>query len=371
MYIAEPTIEVIINAVQQQAPQKNEVILFLFGEHTAIDYQSLINQLNTLNIVFVGAFFPGIIYDQQNYTEGVIILKQPLKGPIHIIKDLGNLSKSLIEETVQSTLTIEHKSTAFIFVDGLSAHIATFLAQVYDELGNTVHYIGGGAGSLSLQQAPCLLTPDGLLQDAAIICFIEQNINLSVQHGWKAIEGPLIATRTHKNIIYELNWQNAFEVYKSIVEPDSQQQFTDDNFFDIAKGYPFGITIEGREDIVRDPITVGEEGELVCVGEVDSQAVLNILKGKPRNLIQSAQLAGEQALGDLKQVNQIFMVDCISRVLFLEDRFQEELKAVAAALTKQEQALTLTGVLSLGEISSDGNGPLHFYNKTMVVGALY
>ena len=371
MYIAEPTIDLILKAVEQQELQANEAVFFLFAEYTEIDYSLLINQLNDLGVSFVGAFFPGIIYAQQNYNAGVIIVKQQLKTPIHIIKELGNLSDNIITPSTQKELEGDEKSTAFIFVDGLSAHIATFLAKVYDELGNTVHYIGGGAGSLSLQQRPCILTSEGLLEDAGVICFVEQNINLSVQHGWEAIEGPIIATKTDKNIIYELNWQNAFEVYKSIVEPDSAQQFNEDNFFDIAKGYPFGITIEGREDIVRDPIMVGEGGELVCVGEVDSQAVLNILKGKPQNLIQSARLAGQQALANLNRVNQIFMVDCISRVLFLEDRFQEELKAVAAALEEQQQTLILTGILSLGEISSDGNGPLHFYNKTMVVGALY
>jgi len=55
-------------------------------------------------------------------------------------------------------------------------------------------------------------------------------------------------------------------------------------------------------------------------------------------------------------------IDCISRVLFLDDSFPLELQAV------HERQLPLIGALTIGEIANSGKDYLDFYNKTAVVG---
>ena len=60
----------------------------------------------------------------------------------------------------------------------------------------------------------------------------------------------------------------------------------------------------------------------------------------------------------------IFLIDCISRALFLGDDFIDEIKAVSEANTP------MIGALSLGEIANNGREYLEFYNKTCVVGML-
>ncbi|BDS15539.1 FIST signal transduction protein [Aureispira anguillae] len=371
MYLPNPTIQSILAAITTLELDSNEVVIFLFGEQTVINYTGLIDELNKKEIAFFGAFFPGIIYNDQNFDKGVVLVRYRLGKPIEIIQDLSTLSEQTLfsEDKILDYQEEEQESTIFVLVDGLSPYIADFLADLYNSLGNSVNYIGGGGGSLSLEQKPCLITSEGMLKDAGIICCIDAPVSLGVQHGWKELEGPIIATKTYKNIIYELNWKNAFEVYKSIVDKDSSQSIEADNFFGIAKGYPFGIRMEGQEDIVRDPIAVGEDGELICVGEIESHSVLNILKGQADNLIKSAQIAAsESILGARNKPNQIFTVDCISRVLFLEDKFEEELKSITNIIQENTPDLVLTGILSLGEISSDGEGPLYFFNKTIVIG---
>lgn len=97
----------------------------------------------------------------------------------------------------------------------------------------------------------------------------------------------------------------------------------------MAKGYPFGNLKDYEECIVRDPIEVGGNGELICVGEVPENSVLEVLKGNPASLISAA---GEAATDCLevkgKEIAGAFLFDCISRVLFLEDDFPLELKEV-------------------------------------------
>ena len=119
--------------------------------------------------------------------------------------------------------------------------------------------------------------------------------------------------------------------------------------------------------MVRDPIATNEKGELVCVGEVTSNTVLDILKGEEANLIQSAKDAAIIALKDSSKPHTAIIIDCISRVLFLEDHFQKELNGVIEQLQTKNDQMQISGALTLGEISSF-NGYLEFFNKTIVVG---
>lgn len=158
-------------------------------------------------------------------------------------------------------------------------------------------------------------------------------------------------------------------MYQEIVEDDSGAKLICENFYALAMRYPFGLYKEGAEDIVRDPIMTNEKGELICVGEVPENSLLNILKGEPDSLVQAAGLAAKEA-GD-KEICDNLIVDCISRALFLGDDFGRELAAVKENLvTAGEQGIP-AGMLTLGEISSYGETTLEFFNKTIVVGGCY
>ncbi|MFN2343877.1 MAG: hypothetical protein ABR542_10995, partial [Desulfonatronovibrio sp.] len=78
--------------------------------------------------------------------------------------------------------------------------------------------------------------------------------------------------------------------------------------------------------------------------------------------VQARDSAMKNFSGDLNKSSMI-LIDCISRVLFMENDFSMELSAV------DDRALTF-GALTLGEIANTGDSYLEFYNKTAVVGVL-
>ncbi|MEL7532817.1 MAG: FIST C-terminal domain-containing protein, partial [Bacteroidota bacterium] len=207
----------------------------------------------------------------------------------------------------------------------------------------------------------------GLLADCAIIALLDVDSGIGVQHGWENISGPYKVTQSDRTIIQKLDGQIAFEVYKEVVEKASGQVFSDDNFFDIAKGYPFGINRLGDEKIVRDPIVVNEAGGLVCVGEVPQDSYVYILKGNTTSLVFAASKAralGEYSFPAGAKAQTHLFIDCISRVLFMEDEFYRELEAV------YDESTPLIGALTLGEIANFGKDFLEFYNKTAVLAVL-
>ena len=369
MFISNTTTKHLISVISEMQFKENEACVLLFGEDSKINIEQLIYQLNEAGITFFGGVFPGIIHGETNYKVGCIIKKLPIHAKPIMVHGLNTKDiqvPNFLKEDSPDKLTL------LTFVDGLTSNISNYLKNLYFTYGNRANFLGGGAGSLTLVQKPCVFSNEGFFKDAAVICPISLDISLGVQHGWKKLKGPFVATKTKKNVIQELNWTKGFDVYKEIVEEDSENTFNDENFFDIAKGYPFGIIRENGEDIVRDPIAHGPNGELICVGEVPENSVLYIMKGENSSLINSAQLAVEESISNVKvEIQHTFIVDCISRTLFLEENFSKELEAISKHLDNENSEAIPQGILSLGEISSSGKGLLEFYNKTLVIGAFH
>ena len=367
MYVPQVSIPKLIDAVRTFSLQEDDVLMINICETADIDLEAMVEALNQEEVSFFGGVFPGIIGEGKHQKGGATIT--PLQAYIKPLVFEGLTGRSFVLPDYIIDIPQEEKGDAIVFVDGLSSNISSFLSAIFNALGNTVKYIGGGAGSLSLKQQPCLFTNDGVKMDAAIVLLLQKKISTGVKHGWDSISGPFVATKTHKNSIIEINWQNAYEVYKEVVEADSGQKFEDDNFFSIAKGYPFGIQREASEYVVRDPIAVNPDGSLQCVGEVSENVVIDILKGQPENLINAAREAAEVAT-QKSDYCQALVVDCISRNLYLEESYPKALELINQQITEQNALVNVEGILTLGEISTYGKGYLEFLNKTIVVGLI-
>ena len=135
------------------------------------------------------------------------------------------------------------------------------------------------------------------------------------------------------------------------VEIEYTGRLEDDTIFDTTDektAQDAGIAKEGTKF----------EPTVICLGEN------HILKGEIDSLVDAAGCAYKDAAKDIESESEnksIVFIDCISRVLFLEDDFDEELNAV------YKEGLPMIGALTLGEIANSGKDYLEFYNKTAVV----
>ncbi len=348
----------------------SEGVLLLLSEEGCPDLEELVRELAPLDVPFFGAVFPGLISGERRVDRGALVVRVPLLAPPVVLSDHteGTL------ERLSAHLSDGHGAGLddgflLVLIDGLAPGVAGLLGSVYDRFGSALRYVGGGAGSLSFVQKPCLFTVEGVFQDAAILIPINLRPRTAVRHGWRRLQGPFVVTRSDRNRIDDLNWEPAGDVYAEVVESESGQVVTEDGFFDVAKGFPFGMLREGEEDVVRDPVARTPEGALLCVGEVPEHSVVHILKGEPDSLIAAAERAGRESATAVAGLPAFCLVaDCISRTLFLGEQFDEELRAVARAI--EPLGVPVVGALTLGEIASYGGGHLEFFNKTIVVAVL-
>jgi hypothetical protein len=329
--------------------------VLLIAEHTFFDV-GLIPE----GIECYGAIFPYVIYNKNHYDKGIVAVRLSEDVNVTFVEKMDSVELEMFADDGSS-------DAMFVVVDGLSPHIVKFLEKLFEIAPVNASIIGGGGGKLTLQQEPIIIANGQMYQDAALIISSNASLSLGVSHGWEELRGPFMATKTEKNILEAINYKSAFEMYKDIILSDCGETITKDNFFDIAKSYPLGINKYGTEMIVRDPIATDGES-LVLVGEMEQNSIISVLKGNPHSLIDAARNAAQVAGGeDCKEASSLLVVDCVSRALFLDKQFKEELESISSAFCENA---TQWGVLSLGEIANNNSGNIEFYNKTCVVGAV-
>ncbi len=358
MFIERPQIDDVLAICSH-----DHLNLLLVAEDTEIDIDQLRKKADEQGYRVAGGIFPGLLYNTGRLDKSVLLVRMDKRAKTILQKDISRPGMYQPLEPLENDY-----HSAFIWLDGLSSGIPTYLQHVYKHYGNRLNYIGGGCGSLSLKSQPCVFDNNGFYEDAALLIAMPNTITLGVKHGWKKIAGPFLVDKAEGNRLDQINWEPAYAIYKKEVDKHSPEALTKDGFFDVAKGFPFGIYREGYEDIVRDPILTEDEKTLTCVGAIESNTFVNILKGDPDDLVDCAKQAAETAFAEF--VNSSLVVDCISRTLFLEDRYTEELEVVHNKLKTVNSGIGLRGVLSLGEISSNGDGYLEFLNKTIVVAGI-
>jgi len=322
-------------------------------------------------IKVLGGIFPQIIFEQQNHDQGVVLVtldQEPYWAGVDQLSNPNADFDTPLGELADAWEDLPRPATHLVFVDGLATCIAALVESLFVNFGLEKNYLGGGAGSLSFEQQPCLITPEGLKMDSALLIRLPQVSGVGVAHGWQPISEAYKVTASEKNQLHQLEWQPAFTTYRSQVEPHAGQLFNEQNFFDLAKAYPFGINKLDSEMVVRDPLMLEGANSMVCVGEIPEGSFVRILNGTPVSLIEAAgtaaKLAHEAWQANSNQAPEwACFIDCISRVLFMEERILEEFAQVAGPYP-------LVGALTLGEIANTGQDYLEFYNKTAVLGLL-
>lgn len=358
----EPGVQTLFGLARQALDGGARSLLLLAADANDISPVDVDAWLGACPVPVFGGVFPQLIHGERNYSTGYLVVG--LSQPVEVIAIPGlSLGEHDHTALLESQLgTRQSTASVMLLVDGMASGISALLDSLYDILGSDPVVFGGGAGSLSFTQKPCLFFNEGLREDHAQITLLGARLRLAVEHGWEKFAGPFLVTEADRTELKSLDFQPAYGVYRDIVEADTGLRFTDHDFFEIAKGYPFGMERPAGDLVVRDPVT-RSGGSLICVGEVPVNSVVYLLKGQPDNLVRAAG-RGAQRIG--RGAAPVIVTDCISRVLYLGEHFSEELAAVGSHVAPG----TLLGMLTLGEIANGGEYCLEFYNKTLVLAAL-
>ena len=335
------------------------LIVFVAGSDSGnVTPAGVVDAAMDISTPLVGGVFPEIIHEGKKFESGAVVAGLSVEPTVTAISSVSD-SATAVHEQLDPTLIEQGHETAFVFIDAHTDAIGGVVQGLFSTYGVEMDFVGGGAGTLDGAGETALFTGDGLVEDGVVIATLPVSSGLGVRHGWQEFAGPFRVTDADGRLLRTLDGEPAFDVYRRALEMDTQEQPSPDEFFHVAKANPFGITRLDGEHIVRDPFQVRENGAIECFGSLPDGEFVHILQGDEQTLIDSAGAAYDDARTASPDGTTLFF-DCISRVLYLEDRFENELQSVGG---NKEPSV---GALTIGEIANDGYGHLEYYNKTAV-----
>lgn len=362
-------LRVTLTAWQQAHPDLG--VLALLPEAESAQVSVLQGLCRELRIPLIGAIFPALVTRAGFVTQGVwllclermqpaVLIERLNAGPVPAAERLAAAVRDLVATHVPEA----PQATVYLLFDGMVPNISSILDALFIELGDLVAIDGATAGSETFQPIPCLFDGERLIGDG-VLCFLMPGTSVTVlEHGFTQPERAVRADFTDGNRIARINGRPAFEVYQELIRAEYGIDLTQDNFYQHAVHYPFGV-LRGGGFVIRIPVAVTDDGSIHCVGEVPQDAALVLLKAPPANndgCIDRLVRHLERENGVLAH-RPLLTFYCAGRRMHLGAGAEEEL-AVLNALT---HASVFGGALSLGEIGDTQFSCVpQFHNATLV-----
>ena len=183
--------------------------------------------------------------------------------------------------------------------------------------------------------------------------------------GWDSFGLEKEITRSHENILYEIDNENALDLYKKYLGPDA------DRLPGSALLFPIAVTLPGaRQPVVRTILKLDDTARsMTFAGDVPVGSTIRFMRANFDALTMAASAAAGFTLMDARRPDFSLLISCVGRKLALGPRVDEEVEAVKDAFGID---VPMAGFYSYGEISpfNDGGG-CQLHNQTMTITSFY
>lgn len=254
----------------------------------------------------------------------------------------------------------------FVLSDGLSVNGSELVKGLSSELSCNATITGGLAGNSDRFEETYVFWDHLPSKNTlAILGFYGNNLKIGYgsMGGWDSFGPERIITKSKENLLYELDGQNALDIYKKYLGEHAGGL--------PATGLLFPLSIRtknGETGIVRTILAVNEkEKSMTFAGDIPEGAYARFMKANFERLIDGASGAAVRSREGLDghSPDLAIFISCVGRKLVLKQRIEEEVEAARDALGGSP---ILTGFYSYGEISPFTSGtPCTLHNQTMTI----
>lgn len=287
------------------------------------------------------------------------------KSARHLIDFQG--SCKALGSSLASDLLSEDLRHIFVLSDGLQVD-GTYLVDGFKSvLPDHIKVTGGLAGdcvNFAETQVYTENTRGSGLVAAIGLYGNDLEISYGSRGGWCSFGMERKVTRSEGNVLFELDNQNALEVYHSYLG-DLTKELP-------SSGLRFPLEISDPEKdtkLVRTLLaTDGSNGSITFAGHIPTGVSAKLMRTNVDSLIDGAQDAAKLCWDFVQDSPQIaILISCVGRKLLLKQLADDEVDAVREELGQQTM---LCGFYSYGEIApldNQHNSELH--NQTMTITA--
>ena len=284
------------------------------------------------------------------------------------------LAKEIKEKTAAPLRTL------LMLPDVLTGNGADTVRGVLDILGQHFPLIGGAAGDDFLFQTTYQYKDDAVTTGtvAGVGLSGSLSMGIGVRHGWIPIGIPMTVTKSAGAVVYELDHRPAISIYEDYCG-EKAADLKKEPLARMAITYPLGIKIpELEEYLIRDPITVDDNGAITCAAEIPEGSEIRLMIGSKEHAIEAAQDAARKLMKEFEldhtKPKFLLMFNCIAREKLFAQKAKEEIQAVMNIIGHD---VPLLGFYTYGEVAPIAGESrtlekisTRFYNETIVMCAI-
>ncbi len=276
-------------------------------------------------------------------------------------KDSATIGREIAIDLIDENL-----KSIFILSEGININGSKLTQGINSILNNKNIVVTGGLAGDDARFEKTWVIVDGkpLSNYVTAVGFYGKDIHIGYgsKGGWDRFGIDRRVTKSHNNILYELDEKPALEIYKKYLGEQSK------NLPSSALLFPLIIKEEGIEEAkVRTVLGIDEEkNSITFAGDIPEGSIVAFMKANFDHLIDGASIAAEKILNkSYNNPNSLnIAISCVGRKLVLGQRSEDEIEAVLDVLGEKVSQI---GYYSYGEISPLSSGECDLHNQTMTL----
>ncbi|MEP7150638.1 MAG: FIST N-terminal domain-containing protein [Nitrospira sp.] len=351
-----------------------ETLLVLFGSSGLIDTPDRIRQVldacpqsHVIGCSTAGEIHGSEISDGSLVVAAVKFEKATVRTAVAVVRDPQDSHTA--GTAIASQLNRPSLRAILVLSDGLQVNGSELVKGLNDSLGGAVVITGGLAGDGTRFKRTWVLkdrTPQSGYVTAVGLYGDYVRIGHGSKGGWDQFGPERLVTKSHGNILYELDGRPALHLYK---------EYLGDRAAGLpATGLLFPLAIrsslsEGKS-LVRTILAVDEVSQsMTFAGDIPQGVYAQLMRANFDRLIQGASDAatlttnGHDSSPSVHSCLSI-AISCVGRRLVLGERTEEETEATLDILPQGSRQI---GFYSYGEISPYESGACDLHNQTMTL----
>lgn len=186
------------------------------------------------------------------------------------------------------------------------------------------------------------------------------------QGGWDMFGPERIVTKSHHNVVYEIDNKLALETYKKYLGPESE------GLPGTALLYPLSVLLnDSTEPLVRTILSIDDKNNtMTFAGDIPEGTKVRLMKANFDKLTMASANAAENSIKNaILPAEFTLLISCVGRKIILDKRIDEE---IDAALEQLNPNTAVAGFYSYGEISPFNEGTnCELHNQTMTITSFY
>ncbi len=208
-----------------------------------------------------------------------------------------------------------------VFSDGLLTTSGDVIRGVQEVVGTSSLIVGSLAGD-DLRFARTYQYANERAVTRSVVGVLlggSMAIGVGNEHGFAPISKPRRITHSQANVLHTLDGQPAASVYEEYFGSDVVERMRHEGMTRQSIAYPLGVQLGEADEwrMLRNVVSFGEDGSLVCSGEIPEGAWLQLMLGSRQLALEAAARATQHAIQSLNHVACVLVFESVARRILL------------------------------------------------------